>query len=166
MAKTYNFQQIASTWIVKNNRTGVINALTENRLIANTGAGTSMTDMQLTSILYNYYLKNGGSSFANLLRQIPLNENLSQSEIASLENASSDIRAVLNIAPVQRAPVGAITTQDFKSSVSQFWDLIVGGSETTVQPTVTTTTKTSPLTVGLIIGGVAVLAIIAYVIVK
>lgn len=162
---TYNFQRIAASFIVKNNRAGVISTLVNNNLIADTSAGNRLTNNQLSDVLYSYYLTNGKVAYASLLNQIPVNEELSASENTILDAASNDMRNVLNIAPINNND-GVNRTIDFKSSAKSFWDLLVGASTSTVEPVVTTTTKASPLTIGLIIGGIGVLAIIAWVVIK
>lgn len=168
MAK-YNFQQIAAAWISKNNPTDVRSVLVDKGIIANISVANSLSTVQLSNLLYQYYLKNGAATYGSLLRQIPVNENISESDTAIIQAATSDIESVLGISSMPPVSNGLPTTQSsesFKSSAQKFWDLLVGGSTTTVSPVVTTTTKSSPLTIGLIIGGIAVVGILAWVIIK
>lgn len=165
-ARTSNFAQIASAWIVRNNPSAVRGALVSTGLVANTATANGMTSKQLTDTLYQYYLRTGKINFAKLLSQIPVMENISASESNTLANASADL-AILSGAN----PATASVRREGDPSVAKKWweqviDVIVGGSETTTEPVVVTTTKISPLAIGFAIAGVLVLGIIAWVIVK
>lgn len=161
MATTYNYQHIAAGFIVKNNRSGVINVLVSNGLISDMSAASLLTDSQLAKILYNYYSANGASAYGQLLRQIPLNTNKSSTELMDIEQLADR----LDIAPAATMP-GVPTTQSFESIFNSIWEKLVGKSETVITPVVVVEQKASPVTIGLIIGGIAILAIIAWVVVK
>lgn len=165
MAK-YNFQQIAAAWISKNNPDGVRGVLVSQGLVSDIATAARLSQGQLADILYKYYLSNGKAAYGQLLSVIPVNGDISATETAIINAASADIRRVFNIQNVTSQNISAETTQDFSSGAKKFWDLLVGTSTSETSPTVTTSTKSSPLTIGLIIGGVAVLAIIAWVVVK
>lgn len=159
MATTsYNYQQIAAAFIVKNNRQGVIDVLVSNNLVANATVANLMTDAQLARILYNYYLKNGAVAYAGLLKQIPVRTDVPAGEKAEVESLASQ----LDITP----PQGEAFRSSFQDVFNSVWTALVGKSETVTTPVVTVEEKASPLTIGLVIGGVAILAIIAWVVVK
>lgn len=171
---SYNFQQIAASWIAKNNPDGVRQTLINEGIIANNALAGSLTENQLAGLLYQYYVRQGAGAYAALLSKIPVNENLSATENAILEQSIIDVKTILSV------PLGApeninnglslqsakISNETVKSVAKTFWDLIVGGSSTVISPDVTTTTKSSPLTIGLIIGGIAIVGILAWVILK
>lgn len=166
---TYNFQQIASAWIVKNNPDEVRRVLIEKGIVS---SGTNqMSPSILTAILYQYYLKNGGAAFGTLLSQIIPNENVTRNETLLLQQSISEIKtAYPNLRTSTPVVTNTLATANVAASstsaVKEWWDLIVGASATVVAPTVTTVTKSSPITIGLIIGGIAILGILAWVIIK
>lgn len=165
----YNFQRIAANWIVKNNPDAVRSVLVSNSLVAGMSTANNLTNNQLATLLYNYYMVNGKDAFADLMRQITPNENLNDSEIALLRNSTNELRAIVPMVSMQPVMNTGITTQSSESVVSdvkQWWDLIIGTGQTTIAPTVTTQTKSSPVTIALIIGGIAVLGIIAWFVMK
>lgn len=172
--KIVDFSLLAATWIVNNNPNGVRSAMVAQGIIANGVAANAMSRAQLVSSLYNYSKSRGKAAYANLLRSITPNDNISASESQTLSQATNDIRAVAsanNIMMAQPAGQTSATFREGDPSVAKKWweeliEVIVGGSETVVPPVITTTTRTSPLAIGLIIGGVLVLGILAYVIVK
>lgn len=166
---TYNFQQIASAWIVKNNPDEVRRVLIEKGIVS---SGTSqMSPTILTAVLYQYYLKNGGAAFGALLSQMIPNENVSRSEVLLLQQSINEITSAypnlrVSTPVVTNTLSTASVAQSTTSVVKEWWNLIVGVTTTDVAPTVTTVTKSSPITIALIIGGIAVLAILAWVIIK
>jgi len=164
---TFNIQQIAAGWIVKNNSEGVKTALVQNGILANRTIANGLSLSQLASVLYTYYTKTGSAKYAELLISIPINENLSPEEDLQTQNAYDELLVSLGQSqPMQVASDARIATTDFASTAKKFWDLLVGGTATTTAPVVTITTKASATTIGLIIGGVAILAIFAWVITK
>lgn len=158
--QTYNLQQILSGWIVNNNPAGVLMVLRQNGLVSPT-ANPSKAEM--ANILYNYYLTNGSVAFISLLKQIPVNENISVEDKAALANAYEEIRSSSSGNIVTAYPSAARVSDQ---STAKWWndviDIVLGTETTTVAPTVTTTTTTSPLVIGGLIAAVILVLGLAY----
>jgi hypothetical protein len=154
----YTFPQIAAAWISQNNPADVRRVLVENGLIVNMTAANNLNSDQLAKVLYMFSLKKGNQAYGNLLSKIVPNSNVTNSERETLSDAKQAI--------IQAFPYGGDSTFAIGDSVKDFWNSLVGQSTSTTAPTIITTTKASPVTIGLIIGGIAVLGIIAYIVVK
>lgn len=164
-----NFQRIATNWIVNNNPNGVRLALVTAGLISNVQTANSLSQKELATLVYNYYLTNGNSAFASFLRSIEPNYNIPYNEVIALRTATRELNTIVPSVVVGGSSNGISTLSTGDSSVDdikKWWDLIIGTGETNVAPTVTTTTKSSPVTIALIIGAIAVLGIIAWVVIK
>lgn len=158
--KNYSLQQILAAWIVKNNPSGVKIALQNNSLIS---ASANPSKSEMVNILYDYYLKNGNNAFINLIKQVPVNENISEAEKQALAGAYEEIRVAYGglIAPMY--PSNARVAQ---TSTGKWWndvlDVVTGTSTTTTEPVVTVETTTSPLVIGGLIAAVLLVLGLAY----
>lgn len=157
--KRTTFQEIAANYAVANDRLQVEKLLVDNGTIANLEIAHAMSDKQLVSTLYGYYLKNGATAYALLLAKFVPNRNANNwtTDQARLTPAVEDLRRLKYISSNPNARADWFT---------ELWTGLVGSSSTTQPTTVITTTSTSPAVIGYILAGVLVLAVLAYVIVK
>lgn len=168
MKKTLTFPQIAAAFITANNPSAVKKAIVDAGIITDESKVDSLSEKELARIVYGVYLKNGAKNYAIFLKNIPLNRSANNwtTDVNKLKAMLNDMNGLFPSYNEQQAMAGVPTTLSFGDVFNDVWDKIVGGTTIEKQPIVTQTTSASPMTIGLIIGGVAVLGIIAWVVIK
>jgi len=156
---------IPAIFISQNNPVGTRNSLVSAGIVANKQVANNMSEAQLANALYNFYLSKGSVSYANLLTGItPLKDGAGAD---NLVQAVKEIKSVSAEPPMMK-PIGQELQLFGSDWLKNAWNGLIGQSVTETAPStrIVTTTKASPLTIALILGGVLVLGIMAYVIIK
>lgn len=164
--KAVSFSELAAGYAVANDTPQVRRLLVANGLVANMAAANSLSQKQIANLLVSYSNTNGTDRYLQLLRQFSPNTSTPNwtNDSKLMSTAKSEIyAAVPQAAAIRASQNSTLSSNDWFSS---FLDAIEGSKTSVTAPVITTTTKASPVTIGLIIGGVLVLGIIAYVIVK
>lgn len=153
------FPQLAISYMLANDPAQVRALLVSNGLVVNIAAANSLTDKQIADLLLNYYYTKGPSAFSALISQFVPNR--------LTKNWTTDpARISAGLTDVQRLNLVVTNPNAKESDLLTFWHAVVGGSSTVIPTTVTTTTATSPAAIGYVIGGVLVLAVLAYIVTK
>lgn len=159
--RSITFQEIAAQYAVDNDINQVRQLLVSEGLIASMDIANTMSARQLVSLLLTYYINNGPDAYGMLLRKFTPNRATTNytTNLTILNGASNDFTRLMG-------SNGSMAKTSFGDVISTFWEGLVSSSSSASTPVVTQSTSTSPVVVAYVIGGVLVLAVLAYVVLK
>lgn len=162
---TTSLPAIAAAYAMANDPVQFRALLVKKGIVANATVASKLTPKQLVSTVVSYYNTNGNAAGADLLSQFVPNPNTKNvtTNKAVVTQATADLGKVVP---------GLVTTSGNSGDLLDLswlqtgWNALVGSTTTTQNPVVTTTSSPSAITAAYIIGGVALVGILAYVVIK
>lgn len=162
--KTVSLKQILGAYMVANDKEQTKRLLVEFGIVANMDVANSLSDKDLANAIAAYGETAGNAAFTNLVKSFVINRNAN--------NWTTDEKIMAaTIADLKAAgysPATDPSARSFGDTLQQGIDWLTGSSTSTTNPVVSTstTTKASPVVIGAIIGGVLLVGILAYVVLK
>lgn len=159
---TLTFQDLAASYAVANDPNQVRRLLVSEGLVTDIATANSLTPLQLKNLLLNVYTNSGPTAYGALLSKFVPNRNANNftTNTILLTSVNNDLRKVL---PISATPSIQSTGGDI---VTTIWNSFVKSSSTNNTPVITQSTSTSPVVVAYVIGAIAIVGILAYVVLK